>query len=219
MKNSTTHFTTIVIWLLPLIFIVSIYPSLPASVPMHYNAEGNVDRYGAPSEFLFFQCFMSAMAAGVYLLLIFLPRIDPKKKVQYSEGTLQKLALGIVFLLSALSLAITFATIHREFKIDKLIYPVISLFMAYAGNIMYSLKPNYFAGIRTPWTLESESNWKATHQLAGKLWFVGGLVITGLTLFIHGRAGFITFISGTIIMALIPIVYSFVYFKKHTTEQ
>lgn len=57
-----------------------------------------------------------------------------------------------------------------------MIFPLIGLLFVFLGNVMYSLKPNYFAGIRVPWTLDSDDNWKATHRVAGIVWFAGGLL-------------------------------------------
>ena len=52
------------------------------------------------------------------------------------------------------------------------------LLFAFMGNLMHNIKPNYFAGVRTPWTLEDPDTWRATHRLAGKLWFGGGIFVT-----------------------------------------
>ena len=161
---------------------------------------------------------MIGMPAFVYLLMKFLPAIDPKKQVKYGEATFQKLGLGLVLFLTALNIVIIFATIHQGLKIDKLIFPLIGLLFAFLGNMMFSIKPNYFAGIKTPWTLESEDNWRATHRLAGKLWFVGGLLITILTLVLPTRITTIFFTSSVLIMAFVPVVYSYIYFKKHSQQ-
>jgi uncharacterized membrane protein len=209
----------LVVWLLPVVFLWIIFPTLPQTVPVHYGINGTVDRYGSRKEFLIGPLILIGVSAMVYLLLKFLPAIDPKKQIKYGEDTFQKLALGMVVFLAALNIAIIYATVHKGFQIDKLLFPVIGLLFAFLGNMMNSIKPNYFAGIRTPWTLESEDNWRATHRLAGKIWFVGGIVITVIMLFLPPKAGTIVFTSCICVMALIPVIYSFVYFKKHQVNQ
>jgi uncharacterized membrane protein len=218
-KFSIADGAALVIWLLPAVYLLSIYSSLPQIVPLHYGLHGTVDRYGDKSEFLIGPAILTGVSALVYLLLKFLPSIDPKKQVKYGEATFQKLGLGIVIFLAALDLAIIFVTAHRGFQIDKLIFPLIGLLFAFLGNIFNNIKPNYFAGIKTPWTLESEDNWRATHRLAGKIWFVGGFTLTIVMLFLPAEAGTIFFTCCVIIMALVPIIYSFVYFKKHQVNQ
>jgi len=211
--------TALVVWLLPAVFLWIIFPALPQTVPVHYGLNGTVDRYGSRAEFLIGPLIMIGVSALVYLLLKFLPAIDPKKQIKYGEGTFQKLALGMVVFLAVLNIGIIYATVHRGFQIDKLLFPVIGLLFAFLGNMMNSIKPNYFAGIRTPWTLESEDNWRATHRLAGKIWFVGGIVLAIAMLILPPAAGTIIFTSCVLVMALIPVVYSFVYFKKHQVNQ
>jgi uncharacterized membrane protein len=218
-KFNAMDVAALVIWLLPLAYILYIYSSLPVSVPVHFGIDGNPDRYGSKGEFLGTQAIVMGASAFVYLLLKFLPAIDPKKYVKYGEATFQKMALGLVLFMSALNIAIAFSTLNHSFKVDKLILPIIGLLFAFLGNIMHSIKPNYFAGVRTPWTLEDDDTWRATHRLAGKLWFVGGIAITILVLVLPAVAGSIVFISLIAVMVLIPVIYSYVYYKKHSLNK
>ena len=214
-KFSLLDVAALVIWLLPLGYLLWVYGSLPATVPMHYGADGIPNRYGSKSEFLVMQLIFPVLSGGLYFLLKYLPSIDPKKQVKYGEQTFQRLGFGMVVFMAALSIAITFATINHSFKIDKLLLPLIGLLFVFLGNIMYSIKPNYFAGVRTPWTLEDEGNWRATHRLTGKLWVIGGLAITIAMLALPEGKGTYVFLPGIIILSFIPIIYSYIYFKKH----
>lgn len=204
-----------VIWLLPVAYLVYVFPGMPDTVPVHFGLDGTVDRYGSKLEFLAGPLTLTIMSALVYFLLKYLPSIDPKKTVKYGDVTFQKIGLGVVLLMSVLSIAIILAATSKGFRIDKMILPVIGLFFAFMGNLMHSIRPNYFAGLRTPWTLEDPDNWRATHRLAGKLWFVGGLVVTVIVLILPAKAGIITFMSILMVMVLIPVIYSYRYFKKH----
>ena len=209
----------LVVWLLPAVYVFFIYASLPQTVPMHYGSNGAVDRYGDKSEVWTLQWIMLGTSAFVFLLFKFLPLIDPKKQIKYGEDTFQKLGLGMVIFLAALNITIIFSTAHHGFQIHKLIFPLIGLMFVFLGNIMNSIKPNYFAGIRTPWTLESEDNWRATHRLASKVWFAGGIILTILMLFLPPETGIIVFTTCALIMALVPIIYSYMYFRKRQLNQ
>lgn len=83
---------------------------------------------------------------------------------------------------------------------------------------MNNIKPNYFVGIRTPWTLESETNWRKTHHLGGKLWFAGGMAMAVLLLLVPEQACRSVFLAGVIVLALVPVTYSFLLFKKSKTD-
>jgi uncharacterized membrane protein len=162
------------------------------------------------------------MSVLVYLLMKFLPAIDPKKYVKYGEPVFQKIGVGIVVLMASINIGIIMSASSGTFKADKLVLPVVGLFFAFMGNVMHSIKPNYFAGLRTPWTLEDNDTWRSTHRLAGKLWFAGGIILTAAALLLPAKAGLITFMSIIFVMVIIPVVYSYVYYKNHhpnkTTE-
>ncbi|WP_431242669.1 SdpI family protein [Flavobacterium sp. P21] len=91
---------------------------------------------------------------------------------------------------------------------------LVGLLIMVLGNYFKVIQPNYFIGIRTPWTLENKEVWKATHTFAGKLWFFGGFfIVLGGILF----SGFIfakAFVGIGITLALVPVVYSFFKFKQ-----
>jgi uncharacterized membrane protein len=90
----------------------------------------------------------------------------------------------------------------------------MGLFWAVIGNYMNNIKPNYFAGFRLPWTLESEDNWRHTHHLASKLWFAGGLLIAFVCIFTSATVAIITLFTIASIVTVIPIVYSYWYYKN-----
>ena len=203
------------LWLLPVAYVAYIYSSLPYSVPVHFRLDGKADRYGSRGEFLATQGILLGMSALAYALLKFLPAIDPKKYVKYGEATFQKLALGLVFFMAALDMAIAYATVNHRVEVGKLILPVAGLLFAFIGNMMNSIKPNYFAGVRTPWTLEDPVTWRATHRLAGKLWFAGGIGLTVAVLLLPNTAAMIVFLSVMALLAAVPVVYSFIYYRKH----
>ena len=87
------------------------------------------------------------------------------------------------------------------------------LFMG-LGNFFKTIQPNYFLGIRTPWTLESESVWKSTHRLAGVLWLVGGLLMVMMGLFVDGAPIILLTVIVAVVVSLVPMGYSWMAFKK-----
>lgn len=214
-KFSIVDIAALVVWILPIAYLWSIYSTMPATVPLHYGINGTIDKYGSKHELFSVQAILLFVSLLVYFLMKFLPYIDPKKQVKIGAATFQKLAFGLVFFFSALNLAIVYGATHQTFKLDKILLPIIGLLLAFIGNIMNSIKPNYFAGVRTPWTLESEDNWRATHRLAGKVWFVGGILLTIMILFIPTPAAKIVFLGSIAIMTFWPVIYSYVYFKQH----
>nr|WP_275450028.1 SdpI family protein [Clostridium massiliodielmoense] len=80
------------------------------------------------------------------------------------------------------------------------------------GNYLPKCKQNYTVGIKLPWTLNSEENWNKTHRLGGYVWMAGGLILCILTwLNIYRQIATIVIV---VIISVIPIVYSFLLYKK-----
>lgn len=202
--------------LLPFIYMAWLYPHMPERVPIHFDAAGTPNGYGTKKFLCGIILIMGLFSLGLYLLVRNLPAIDPKRTARLSRHVFQKVGIAVVTLIAAINIIILYsAAAGRSPDVNHLLYPLLGLFFAYLGNIMYSVKPNYFVGIRTPWTLENEDNWRATHRLGSKVFFIGGICIAIGALLTSSKTANIILAIITAIMVLIPVVYSFVYFKKH----
>lgn len=208
-----------VLALLPLVYLAFVYDKLPAIVPTHYGADGKPNNWGPKSQMYVIGGILSGMSILLYLLMKYLPSIDPKKQVKYGERTFQKLGMGITIFFAAMNLCIILAAANKGLSFDKLIISLAGLLFVFLGNIMYNIKPNYFAGVRTPWTLEDEGTWRATHRLTGKLWVTGGIIVTLERLLVPSETGVYIFMACIGIMVLTPIIYSYVYYKKHQSKK
>ena len=49
----------------------------------------------------------------------------------------------------------------------------MSILFIIIGNVMGRIRPTFFVGIRTPWTLADDEVWRKTHRLAAPLGFGG----------------------------------------------
>jgi uncharacterized membrane protein len=214
-KNVFPALAVWIVWAGPLLYLGCQYASMPERIPVHWGFSGKPNGFADKSQSWLTTGLLAAVAAAVYLLLKNLPSIDPKRTARQSAATFHKIAVALVFFFSALNLGIIYATVHGELAITRLISPLTGLLFMYLGNLMHSIKPNYFVGIRVPWTLEDPDNWRATHQMGSKLWFVGGLVITITSLVLPVQAGEVVFLLCTAILVVVPIGFSFIYFKKN----
>ncbi len=79
------------------------------------------------------------------------------------------------------------------------------------GNYLGKFPKNFFIGIRTPWTLASDSIWNQTHHMTGWLFMTAGLVVIFSSLF---DAATWVFMSAIGIAALTPVVYSFWLYRR-----
>ena len=82
------------------------------------------------------------------------------------------------------------------------------------GNWMPKCEQTYTMGIKLPWTLNSKANWNATHRFGGKVWVIGGIA-TMLTAFL---GSFLLMMAILAAMAILPTVYSYLYYRNHEEE-
>jgi len=99
-------------------------------------------------------------------------------------------------------------------RIDRLMPLGFGLLFIFLGNYITRVEPNWFVGIRTPWTLSSDTVWRKTHRTGGWLMVLGGFVLA-VGAFILPHGAFLPLLVTTIvIVALIPIVQSYVLWKR-----
>ncbi|WP_088226964.1 SdpI family protein [Desulfosporosinus sp. FKB] len=187
------------------------YPSLPNRVPIHWNAQGQVNGYGSK---LFGTFGIPVIILALYIMFVALPFIDPKRKnYRAFESTYQFLKYLLVVFFLGMQLITLLIASGRVMNQPVLIQVMVSLLFILLGNVMGRFKHNYFVGIRTPWTLANEEVWRKTHRLAAPLWVFGGilnilLALAGITF--NGR-GFILILA---IIALVPIGYSYLVYHR-----
>ena len=202
---------SIVIVLLPFIYLAYIWNQLPEKVPMHWNIKGEIDRYGEKIELLLIPILLPLL---VYIIFLVIPKIDPKNKLNKMGNKLQSLKVLMTIFMSVLALFIIYSAKNQSFANPNYIVLLIGVLYIILGNYFKTIKANYFIGIRTPWTLENETVWKETHKLGGKMWFIGGIIIVLSSLILDKQPNFTLFLIITGIISIIPIVYSYIIFNK-----
>ena len=197
----------------PFVYLAAIWNDLPERVPLHWNLEGQVDRWGSRAELWMIPVVTTVL---IYVIFLVAPLIDPKKRIAEMGAKYTQLKFLMVAIMSALALVILYMTRSGGAVSATPALAVVGLLVAVLGNYMKTVKPNYFIGIRTPWTLESPEVWSKTHALAGKLWFLGGLLMVATALFLKGSAQFGLVLGIGLAISLIPMVYSFLVYRRHS---
>jgi uncharacterized membrane protein len=213
----------IIVWfimLLPLAYLAAIWTSLPAQVPVHFNLTGKADRFGSKNELLSVSFLLTGVNAFVYLLLTNVYRLDPKRNAIENRMRLSRIAFAVSVFLAGLLCFILYSSKHVDSKFaPRLIFSSVGLLFALIGNYMHTIRPNYFAGFRLPWTLENEENWRKTHLLAGKLWFWAGLLIAVACLVLPTIVSLVLFFTIVVTITIIPAIYSYRLFKQQKNIQ
>jgi uncharacterized membrane protein len=195
-----------------LTFIVSLtaYPVLPDTVVSHWNAAGVPDgTMGKLAGIGLVPVIMVALVA----LLAFLPRIDPlwKNYAAFRNWYDGFILIFVLFMLAVQCLIILWSLGHPV-SINLLMPVLVGILFLYTGFFLERTEPNWFAGIRTPWTLSSATVWKKTHLVGGKLFKIAGIVSCAGAVFPDFAIWFILVPAlGT---ALVTVVYSWYTFQK-----
>ncbi|MFY0683383.1 MAG: SdpI family protein [Balneola sp.] len=194
-------------------FIASIYlwNDMPDIVPTHFNAQGEADDYGPKwiNAFL-----LPGIAVLTYLFLLIIPAIDPKKRIERTQKPITAIRVIISIFLVGIYTIVMMKTFNVDAKIDQFVFVGVGVLIVFVGNYMNSIKPNYFIGLRTPWTLENPEVWKRTHRFSSKLWIIGGSFMI-ISTFIPSLRGSLYVIVGLVaILAIVPFAYSYVIFNK-----
>jgi len=209
--NLQKELPLIAIVLAPFIYLAFIWKNLPDSVPIHWDIEGDIDRYGDKSELILIPILLPLL---IYVIFTIVPLIDPKGKIQQMGNKYFMLKTAMTVFMSILASIIIYAVKNESLYNPNYIILLIGVLLMILGNYFKTLRANYFIGIRTPWTLENQTVWKETHKLAGKIWFIGGLVIIVSSLLLDKEANFRLFIGTIIVISLIPVIYSFFKFRS-----
>lgn len=209
-----------ILFIIPGVYLAAVWHRLPEKVPMHYNFKGEVDRYGSRTELLWMVILLSALNVGIYLLMLNIHRIDPKRYGASNMNRMKRLGhVIVVFMVSLLCYIIYTSVEGTESMSSRAIFAGVGILFCFIGNYMFNIKPNYFAGFRLPWALENEENWRLTHNLAGKLWFAGGLLIALLVFLLPTDIFMILFFILVGLMVIIPTIYSYNLFRKQRTSK
>jgi len=180
---------------------------LPARVPVHWNLQGQVDRWGTPLEGAL---LLPALATGVYLLILAFDwgRMDFKAARAMSPSTTRQVRVLLLLLMGMLQVLILGPTLRGGAFSGNLFFVYLFGFFILLGNLMPRLEPNAWVGIRIPPTLENREVWKGTHRFAGRLWVIGGVLLLPTCLLRESLALPIC-LSGLLLLAFVPMIYAY----------
>lgn len=185
------------------------YPHLPNTVPMHWDAHGQVNGWG-PKWSLF--VIDPGIMAGILLLFSVLPWLSPRQfEVDSFRSTYLYIMVVILAIVAYVHALILAASLSWVVDVSRAIMGGVSLLIALLGNVLGKVRRNFYVGVRTPWTIANEHVWNATHRFAAKTFFAGGLA--GL-LFVILNAPFWLSMAAILTGALAPAVYSLVFYKQ-----
>jgi uncharacterized membrane protein len=194
-------------------FIASavVYPGLPDRIPTHWNLAGQPDDW---SNRTWGAWALPIFLLGMWALVQVLPRIDPRG-ANYAKfgGAFEGIIVSVMLFMLALHIVVLRASLGYPVQMQRIIPIGIGVLLIVIGNLLPRARPNWFVGIRTPWTLSSDRVWEKTHRLGGHLFVAGGVIIT-VTAFAWTQWAHVVLVAVISLCAATALIYSYLEWKR-----
>ncbi len=192
------------------ILAAAVWPHAPDRIPVHWGLSGQPNGY-AGKVGLFYPALI---ALGVYALMLFLPRVDPRgRNYDRFRGAYTFIRMAIVAALVCIGIFTSLWALDVKVDINVAVPVVVGLLLMVLGNFMGKIRSNWFAGIRTPWTLSSAESWNKTHRLGGRMFVLFGLVLAVAAPFQKSWTPVLVAVMVGIIVVTL-FVYSYLVWKR-----
>jgi uncharacterized membrane protein len=181
-------------------------------IPVHWNMEGKVDRYGGKSEGL---VLIPLIALALSLVFSVLPLIEPRRaNLEKSWGAYTAIWIGLLVFMGAIHAALVASAMGWIPNVPAIVSVCVGGLFALLGISLGGVRSNFFVGIRTPWTLSSELSWTRTHRLAARIFVVFGILFPVVGLLVDGGVAILALLCGMFGSMGFLIVYSYAVWRN-----
>jgi uncharacterized membrane protein len=151
------------------------YPNLPTTIPTHWDMLGRPNGW---SSRVWGGWVMPIVLLATYALMRALPAIDPRGS-NYAKfgGAFEGIIVSIMLFMLGMHIIILRAALGYPVAVQRVVPVGIGVLFVVIGNLLPRARPNWFVGIRTPWTLSSDRVWEKTHRVGGHVFVAGGILI------------------------------------------
>lgn len=226
MKNKLLWFVTI----LPAIITAIVIQFMEDDVPMHYNASGEIDRWGSKYENF---TFPAIIVLFTLFWIVFMNYYRKKannsteeKTIKEAENNLKVLnvvAIAMAAMFGIMQCVFLFMAINAskdegaslDIDTSAITNIVMGVFIIIIGNIVPKAKRNATVGIRTVWSMENDETWAESNRIGGIILVIAGILIIIESAIAGGLAS--TFIMLGIIIAatILSVIFSYKAYKKY----
>ena len=156
-------------------FSVWAYPQLPAQVATHFDLHGDPNGWSSRLVASILVPALGLVLVGVFTVL---PRIDPRR-ANYAlfSPTYWTVVNAVLVFLAGVHIVSLGKALGWAIDMSKVVGLGVGGLFILLGNLMTRIRPNWFMGIRTPWTLSSDTVWRKTHRFGGVAFAIAGLCI------------------------------------------
>lgn len=211
-------------WVIAALVLLSIVVSvifismMPDQVPMHYNAAGEVDRMGSRYENLIFPGAM--ILVGIPLIFV-----GKKKDLKRSEEiVLLSTGISILAAFNILNIVLMYKALTYEsgamlgLDVLKIVVVFLGVLFVLLGNVMPKVRRNSLVGLRTGWSMLSDTVWQKSQRFSGIASVVCGLLLLISAVFFSGEAAAVVLAVLVVVWLILCVAASYSYYKKEQTK-
>jgi uncharacterized membrane protein len=193
------------------LFSIAVYSRLPEQVPVHWGISGDADRYGSRFEGAF---LMPAIMVALFVIMQWFPSRDPRyANILKFRGAYDTVVAAIVAFLGAVHALALGSSLGWQVDMTTVVLVGIGALFMLLGNLLPLARSNFIFGIRTPWTLSSDSVWTRSHRVGGYGMVAAGLV-TIVSAFLAKPAGVAVALVSLLAAGIVPVVYSYLLWSR-----
>ncbi len=207
---------------LPLLITLIALTLYPSEIPVHYDAVGNIDRWGSKYEMLIFPIIIIFMTAFFCFLIYYFKKKEQNDDEKVVESAKQNgkiislAAFGILILFSIMQFSIMIsAFIELQNDLEKMAIDInvvvnvgVGIFLVIIGNYMPKSKRNGIVGLRTVSSMKNDLIWAKSQRFAGILFVITGVATIISAIIIGGIASTIILIILILISAISSSIYA-----------
>jgi uncharacterized membrane protein len=195
-----------------LAYTLSVYASLPARMATHWGINGQPNGW---SPRAFGAWLLPGMMVLTRLVFATLPRIDPRKANYEKFGVVYDLLVtAILTFMAVIQVAMLNVAQGHAVDINTVVYVSLGALFAAMGLAMPFLKPTWFVGIRTPWTLSDDNVWARTHKTGGFLMVTAGALTIVAALTAPPHVALFVLLASSAVAALGSVLLSYLYWRQ-----
>jgi len=190
----------------------AVYTRLPETMAVHWDLDGNPNGWMPRAVGAAFGPGMILLLGG---LMRVVPRIDPRAEnyARFAEAYEVIVASVLVLLLVTHGIMLAIA-LGYHVSVARIVPALVGALFVVIGNMMPLVRPNWWFGIRTPWTLSNDRVWTRTHRLAGFCMAGGGLLMIVAALALPPSFGLPVLIAVAVAATVGPALYSYLTWKR-----
>lgn len=195
---------------------LAVYDRLPAAVGVHFDASGNPNGWMPRRVGAF---FAPAMLLGFWAFFAFIRRIDSSSAGDRFGDAYETIVASVLLLMFSTHAVVIATALGYPVPVARLAPVFMGLLFVVIGRAMGRTRPNWWMGVRTPWTLASEGVWTRTHRLAGHAMIGAGVVMLVAALALPTELGLPIVVAAAVASTIGPILYSYLTWRREQRQR